>query len=211
VVQVTAVLDRPQLLPERHTLPLVWMPWQHQMMTPYLLPPELPENELRELGRYAMAFAERNHGDLLETLDDLTTTICRDFAYTPGFTTFETTPYHVFATRAGVCQDFANVMICACRLLQIPARYRVGYIFTGSSYQNEIQSESSHAWVEVYIPHLGWRGYDPTNGCRAGSDHVRIAAGRNYRDATPTAGVIRQGGLGEILETSVHVEDATPT
>lgn len=36
-------------LPNRRTsIPLVWMPWQRQMMSPYLLPVELPENQLLE-------------------------------------------------------------------------------------------------------------------------------------------------------------------
>ena len=49
-------------------------------------------------------------------------------------------------------------------------------------------SDVTHAWVEVYIPWIGWVGYDPINGCEVNSDHVRIACGRHYIDATPTAG-----------------------
>lgn len=210
VVEVRQVIDRPDLLPGRLTLPLVWMPWQHQMMAPYLLPAELPENQLRELGSFAEGFATRNANDLLATLDDMTRSIKSDFRYTPGLTTVDTSAFDVFRDRAGVCQDFANLMICACRLLNLPARYRVGYIYTGADYENTIQSEASHAWVEVYIPHLGWRGYDPTNGCRAGTNHVRVAAGRNYRDATPTSGVISRGGGGEKLDIDVKVIDISP-
>ena len=208
-MEVRQILDRPDLLPERNTLPLVWMPWQRQMMSPYLLPVELPENQLRELGDFAESFVARNRHDLLATLDDLTESIKRDFRYTPGFTTVETSSFEVYRARAGVCQDFANLMICACRLLNIPARYRVGYIYTGANYENTIQSEASHAWVEVYIPYLGWRGYDPTNGCRVGTDHVRVARGRNYRDATPTSGVIHRGGGGERLDIDVQVLDVS--
>ena len=192
----------------RLTIPLVWMPWQRQMMTPYLLPPELPETQLTELSEFAMSFAERQDFDVLEMLIDMNLTIYKDFRYVSGSTRNETTPYEVFTQRRGVCQDFANLFICLARLLGIPARYRVGYIYTGANYQNKVQSEASHAWTELYLPWIGWRGFDPTNGCVVGSDHIRIASGRNYNDATPTSGTIYAGGGPEHLKVNVKVEIA---
>lgn len=194
----------------RVTLPLVWMPWQRQMMLPYLLPPELPETQLTELYEYALSFTRRQDSDLVQTLLDMNMTIYRDFRYVSGSTTLSTTPFDVYCNRRGVCQDFANLMICLARLLNIPARYRVGYIYTGASYENKLQSEASHAWLEVYLPRVGWQGFDPTNGCLAGLDHVRVASGRNYVDATPTSGTLYKGGGGEKLTVAVRIEDATP-
>jgi transglutaminase-like putative cysteine protease/predicted glutamine amidotransferase len=193
----------------RVTIPLVWMPWQRQMMTPYLLPPELPETQLQELNEFAMSFVERQDGDLVQTLLDLNGAIYRDFQYVSGSTTISTTPYDVYASRKGVCQDFANLLICLARLLGIPARYRVGYIFTGGAgrYANQVQSDASHAWAELYLPWAGWTGFDPTNGILAGRDHVRVACGRNYRDATPTSGTLYKGGGGEKLGVTVKVEE----
>ena len=92
-------------------------------------------------------------------------------------------------------------------LLSLPARYRMGYIYTGANYANKIQSEASHAWAEVYLPYLGWRGFDPTNGCRASQDHVRVAIGRNYIDATPTSGTIYKGGGLETLKVKVKITE----
>lgn len=188
-------------------LPLTMMPWQQLMMEPYLRPPELPETQIRELMVYAMSFAERNARHLMDTLNDINQTIYRDFRYVPGATTVKSTPFDVYAMREGVCQDFANLFICLARLLGVPARYRVGYIFTGANYENKIQSDASHAWVEIYIPYLGWRGFDPTNGCRVTQDHVRVAAGRNYLDATPTAGTIYRGGGKETLRVQVTMNE----
>jgi transglutaminase-like putative cysteine protease/predicted glutamine amidotransferase len=195
---------------ERQRLPLVWMPWQRQMMNPYLLPPELPESQLRELSEYAMSFAERQDNDLVETLKDINRSIHRDYIYEANSTTLATTPFDVYVGRKGVCQDFANLFIALCRLLDIPARYRVGYIFTGGRYGNERQGDESHAWVEVYIPLIGWRGFDPTNGTLVGDDHVRVACGRNYRDATPTSGTLYAGGTGEKLQVTVRMFDRSP-
>ncbi|MEZ4545196.1 MAG: class II glutamine amidotransferase [Cyanobacteriota/Melainabacteria group bacterium] len=190
---------------ERMTVPLVWMPWQRQMMLPYLLPPELPESELRTLTEYAMGFVKREDFDLLEALMEINRTIFSDYTYVSGSTNLQTTPFEVFTKRKGVCQDFANLFICMARLLGIPARYRVGYINTGADYENKVQSEASHAWTELYLPWCGWYGFDPTNGCLVGHDHVRVAAGRNYRDASPTSGTIYKGGGSERLTVSVRV------
>ena len=189
------------------SIPLIWMPWQRQMMLPYLLPPELPESQLRELTNYAMSFVERNDFNLLRTIEDINTSIYNDFEYVSGSTTNSTTAFQVYANRRGVCQDFANLFICLARLLSLPARYRMGYIYTGANYENKIQSEASHAWAEVYLPYVGWRGFDPTNGCRASQDHVRVACGRNYIDATPTSGTIYKGGGYETLRVDVKMTE----
>jgi len=189
----------------REQIPLVWMPWQRQMMLPYLLPQELPESNLNELSDFAMSFAERNDYNLRDTLLDMNRTIFRDFKYLSGVTTLETTPYDILTRREGVCQDFANLMICLARLINIPARYRVGYIDTLATPENPVQSEASHAWVELYLPGAGWIGFDPTNGKLVDQDHIRVACGRNYRDATPTMGTLYKGGDGESLDVNVKV------
>lgn len=203
--EAPADLDSPR---RRFQIPLVWMPWQRQMMTPYLLPPELPETQLRELSDFAMSFVERQDFDLVQTLFDMNATIYKDFQYVSGSTTTMTTPFEVFSQRRGVCQDFANLLICMARLLSIPARYRVGYIYTGGDYENKMQSDASHAWAELYLPWTGWQGFDPTNGCLVGLDHVRVACGRNYGDATPTSGTIYKGGGSESLSVTVKVKEA---
>lgn len=193
-------------LPKREQMPVVWMPGQRQMMLPYLLPPELPETQLKELTDYAMGFAQRNDMDLLDTLLDMNQTIHNDYAYVSGSTNSATTPFEVYASRQGVCQDFSNLFICMARLMNLPARYRVGYIFTGGNYENKPWADASHAWVEIYLPQSGWCGFDPTNGTVVGLDHVRVACGRHYLDATPTSGTLFKGGGTETLSVSVRIE-----
>jgi len=190
----------------RSTIPLVWMPWQRQILDPYLLPFELPETELAELAEYAMSFVKRNDYDLLHTLLDINHTIFREYAYVQGETTVLTSAFDVYVNRRGVCQDFTNLMICLARLLGVPARYVCGYIYTGPKNHNQRQGEASHAWVQLYLPQVGWKGFDPTNGILTQSDHVRVAVGRNYLDATPTSGTIFVGGGGETLAVEVTVE-----
>lgn len=190
----------------RSTIPLVWMPWQRQVLQPYLLPPELPESELAELIEYAMSFVERNDYDLLDTLLDINNTIFTEYKYRQGTTNVFTTAFDVYANRRGVCQDFTNLFICLARLLGVPARYVCGYIYTGPKHENQRQAEASHAWVQVYLPEVGWKGFDPTNGILTQTQHIRVAVGRNYVDATPTSGTIYVGGGGETLEVEVRVD-----
>ncbi|WP_140986847.1 class II glutamine amidotransferase [Asticcacaulis tiandongensis] len=188
-------------------LPISWMPWQNQVMEPYMIVLEMPETQIVELLNYARSFSERNGNHLLDTLNDMNQTIYRDYGYVPGSTSVSTTPFDVYANRRGVCQDFANLFITLARLLGVPARYRMGYIYTGENHENKFQSDASHAWAEVYIPYVGWRGFDPTNGCRVAQDHVRVACGRNYLDATPTSGTIYRGGGRETLKVEVKVNE----
>ncbi|WP_437753924.1 class II glutamine amidotransferase [Sorangium sp. So ce1389] len=190
----------------RSTIPLVWMPWQRQILQPFLLPPELAESELAELSEYAMTFVERNDYDLLDTLLDLNASIFEEYEYKQGSTNLSTTAFDVYANRRGVCQDFANLFICLTRLLGVPSRYVCGYIYTGPKHENQRQGEASHAWVQVYLPESGWKGFDPTNGVLTQTDHIRVAVGRNYIDATPTSGTIFVGGGAERLEVDVRVE-----
>jgi transglutaminase-like putative cysteine protease len=212
---VVDVLDTDPLgyrpLRQRSSFPLVWMPWQRQVLQPFLLPPELPESELEELLGYAMRFVRRNDADLLETLLDLTGTLHQEYAYRPGVTTLATTPFEVYTRRQGVCQDFTNLFVCLARLLGVPARYVCGYLHTGRGGDPVAlaAAEASHAWAQVYLPEVGWRGFDPTNGVLTQVDHVRVAVGRTWVDATPTAGTIYVGGGGETLAAHVRVE-ATP-
>ncbi|MBL9022032.1 MAG: class II glutamine amidotransferase [Myxococcales bacterium] len=190
----------------RRAIPLVWMPWQREMMAPYLLPPELPETQLQELADYAMTFVERNDYDLIGTVLDMNRSIYREYKYVQGATSVATTAFQVYVDRRGVCQDFTNLFICLARLLGVPARYSCGYVYTGPKAENTAQSEASHAWVELYLPEVGWKGFDPTNGVLTQTEHVRVAHGRSYVDATPTSGTIYVGGEGETLEVSVRVE-----
>jgi transglutaminase-like putative cysteine protease/predicted glutamine amidotransferase len=189
----------------RTTIPLAWMPWQRQVLEPFLLPPELPESELAELHDYAMTFASRNDFEVLDALIDLNSTIFSEYEYKSGSTTLTSSAFDCYTSRRGVCQDFANLFICLARLLGVPARYVCGYLYTGPQHPNARMADASHAWVEVYLPEVGWKGFDPTNGVLTQTEHVRVAVGRNYRDATPTSGVIYVGGGGETLSVAVRV------
>jgi transglutaminase-like putative cysteine protease len=109
----------------------------------------------------------------------------------------------VLKLKAGVCQDFAHILVLMLRLLNIPARYISGYICPN---HNGMRGEgATHAWAEAYLPDYGWLGIDPTNNCIANETHVRLAVGRNFSDCSPVKGVYK-GSSGHLLEVKVSVE-----
>ena len=116
--------------------------------------------------------------------------IHREFRYQPAATNVHTHMREVLIARAGVCQDFAHVMLGLCRALKIPARYVSGYLYNGPADQLK-GAQASHAWVEVFVPGHGWCGLDPTNNQLTDSRHVKVAVGRDYADVSPLKGTYR--------------------
>jgi transglutaminase-like putative cysteine protease len=132
----------------------------------------------------------------------LRTYVYDHFKYIKGVTSVESTLDEVWTLKAGVCQDFAHMLLVFLRQIQIPARYVSGYICPN---RNGMRGEgATHAWIEAYIPFNGWVGLDPTNNCVADDLHVRLAVGRSFSDCSPVKGTYK-GTAGQMLEVGVSV------
>ncbi len=163
----------------------------------YLMPsPAIPMSEpVHRLAKKMFTPAQ----PLGESLLKLNHWIKTHLAYRTGSTKIDTPVTAVLQQKAGVCQDFAQVMLAILRSAEIPARYVAGYIETESQRQASeaartpklIGASESHAWVEVCLPGGFWWPLDPTNDCVAGERHVKVASGRDYLDSTPTRGVFK--------------------
>ena len=137
-----------------------------------------------------------------ETAQVLSKYVYENFEYRKGVTTVETSPDEIWKLKAGVCQDFAHILLVMLRRVGIPARYVSGYICPKDQ---ELRGEgATHAWVEVCIPFYGWMGLDPTNNCIANDRHVRLAIGRHFTDCTPVKGTYK-GSSEHTLEVSVSI------
>ena len=158
------------------------------------------------------AFVDRHRikpgDDPLESLVRLSETLHCRLHYIPGATSAETPVDQVLRTDRGVCQDFAHAMIAIARSWGIPARYVSGYLHLtariGDHTGDHVPDSATHAWVECRLPRLGWIGFDPTNRTPAGAGHLRLATGRDYRDVSPTRGIVHGGGEAR-LEVDVRV------
>jgi len=112
--------------------------------------------------------------------------------YCPESTDVDTSIAEVLRIRKGVCQDFAHLFIGICRANRIPARYVSGYLNQGEGFTGDSQL---HAWAEVFIPNVGWKGFDATNNLVADHHFIKIAHGTDYRDCSPIVGVLANSGM----------------
>ena len=121
-------------------------------------------------------------------------------SYRKGATTSASTVGDVLQAGAGVCQDFAHLSLALLRRVGVPCRYVSGYLY------KEVGAElETHAWVEAFVPGVGWIGLDPTHGVMVSEDYVTIAVGRSYADVPPNRGVYR-GKADESIHVNVAME-----
>lgn len=134
---------------------------------------------------------------ILTGLLDMTQRLYADFNYRPGVTNTTTTAAMALKTRAGVCQDYAHLMIAALRAIGLPARYISGYLRT-LPVAGQIKhrgADQSHAWVSAWLgDDIGWVDFDPTNNLLVSDEHVTLAWGRDFGDVSPLRGIILGGG-----------------
>ena len=169
------------------------------LLSPYI---DTPAGEDRlELQRWIGGVWRR--AEAIETyslLQRLTTCIYESMSYRvreePGVQPAATT----LALGAGSCRDFALLLMAAARQLGLAARFVTGYLHDPLSEA----AGATHAWAEIYLPGAGWRGFDPTVGKIAGSDHIPVAVARLPVSVPPVAGSFR-GDARSKLEVGVWV------
>ena len=135
------------------------------------------------------------------------------FQYVKGATHVHSSVADALSLGAGVCQDFAHLLLGVVRMRGLPGRYVSGYLVPdrtndgAGNLEEVVGGQASHAWTEVFLPGMGWVGFDPTLGKPAGLRHVRVAYGRDYGDVPPVRGVYK-GHAGQRLSVDVRVRPA---
>jgi len=126
------------------------------------------------------------------------------FVYESGATEVHGALAEFFEQRAGVCQDFAHLIVALVRSWGFAARYAMGYVDPGVSETHEA-AQATHAWAEVMIPGAGWRGFDATSGLVTNGAYIPVAVGRESRDAAPVRGTFKGDDGGTAPRVSVRV------
>lgn len=180
--------------------------WQHLLevkhVVPYIDFIKQEQFEGLEEVKQLPAIRESAASTPLQAATALTKYVFETFTYNKDVTDVETTLDEIWKLRAGVCQDFAHMLLALLHMINIPARYVSGYICPK---KNGMRGEgATHAWVEAYIPFYGWLGLDPTNNCVVTDLHVRLATGRHFSDVSPVKGTYK-GTSGHVLEVGVTV------
>ncbi len=165
--------------------------WLFQQETPLTTPGQ----GMRELA------ASIGGGSDLDRLHRLMNAITERVAYVTGATHAGTTAEDALIQGSGVCQDHSHIFAAAARLLGFPARYVSGYLMMDTT----IDQVATHAWAEAHVPSLGWVAFDASNCISPDERYVRMAVGRDYRDAMPVSG-IRSGWAEEQLAVHITVE-----
>ncbi len=165
--------------------------WLFRGETPLTMPGEGIRKLAKEIGPAAE----------LERLHRLMGIIRERVAYTVGATDATTVAEQALRQGSGVCQDHSHIFIAAARLLGFPARYVSGYLMMNHA----LEQVATHAWAEAHVDSLGWVAFDVANSISADGRYVRLATGRDYRDAMPVSG-IRLGQAEEQLEVHITVE-----
>ena len=130
--------------------------------------------------------------------------IAATLTYQVGVTDVHSPLEAVLAARAGVCQDFAHLLIALVRAWGFPARYVMGYLDPGYVQSPDIKS-TTHAWAEVLIPGAGWRGFDATLQLVTDETYVAVAVGRDDQDAAPQRGSFKGEEGGEPPQVNLQI------
>lgn len=138
---------------------------------------------------------------LLPGLHSLSSAVLNRVAYEIGHTHVATTAEEAAEAGRGVCQDHAQILIGLARSLGIPARYASGYLML----DGRIDQEATHAWAEAYVEGLGWVGFDVSNGISPDERYIRVASGRDYREAAPVTG-LTYGASEQSIRVEIQVE-----
>lgn len=137
----------------------------------------------------------------LAAMHALSDRVAEAVAYAPGTTYATTAAETALEVGSGVCQDHAQIFASAARLAGVPARYVSGYLML----DDKVEQDAGHAWAEVWLPDLGWVGFDVSNAVCPDERYVRVACGLDYTQAAPAAGM-RQGVGNETMIVSLQVQ-----
>jgi transglutaminase-like putative cysteine protease len=132
----------------------------------------------------------------LPLADRINDWVYQAMTYRYGVSGIRTTAAETLAFGAGVCQDYAHVMLALCRACGLPSRYVSGHL---------LGQGGTHAWVEVVLPTNDGTGeaiayaFDPTHASRGGLGHVTVAVGGDYLDVAPTSGTYLSDATGRLI------------
>ncbi len=179
--------------------------WDSLQPSHFARPTELLTELIDELQIY-------RRDDPLTMLKFLNHAVYTTFEYAKKNTRVDSPIDDALRIRRGVCQDFSHIMIALVRSLGIPCRYVSGYLFHRRERSARSSEGATHAWVEAFLPELGWIGLDPTNNVLVGDRHIRVAVGRDYADVPPTHGIFRGKAESELaVSVRVYATDMPPS
>jgi transglutaminase-like putative cysteine protease len=180
--------------------PFAYLPDERVLLLPYMQFPDLQTNN-RLIDWTADLWRPGQQIQTYTLLQRLSTHISQTFSYQIREEPGVQNPIQTLTNGSGSCRDFAVLFMETARCLGLAARFVSGYLHSPPSVTNY---GATHAWVDVYLPGAGWKGFDPTSGDIVGSDHIAVAVARLPESVPPIAGSFF-GKAESILDVGVWV------
>ena len=157
------------------------------------------------LRHWVEGFVMRRPTDTLSLLKDIANGVAAQIAYQSREAEGTQGPLETLDRGWGSCRDFAVIFAEAVRTLGFGARIVSGYLYDPSAaLVGSIESGSTHAWVEVFVPGAGWIPFDPTNRAVGSANLIAIAVARNISQVAPVTGSFH-GTSTDVLSMNVEV------
>lgn len=171
----------------------------------YIYPPEVAQ--LRQW--FSATGLAPGPGQTSAIFDDMAILIHRVIRYNRREETGVQSPADTLRLRTGSCRDMAVLMMETSRSLGYPARFVSGYLECANS---RVGFGSTHAWAEIYLPELGWTGYDPSTGKRVGPSHIAVGVSHHPRGVMPiTGGFNGLLGVSSALKVNITTQRLEPS
>ena len=164
------------------TLPMIYPADVYNELRAFLMGDHVA-SQVREFAFDTLAQAK---GAPIDFLVLLSQRMKRDFVYEFRHAGAPYQPDDTLASKRGSCRDWAVLYMAAANAVGLAARFVSGYYFDESPKLPDL-----HAWVEVYIPGGGWRGFDPSLGLACYGHHIAIATGVSAATAAPIQGTYK--------------------
>ena len=169
-VEIDHVIEDPASIEERV---LRSMPSE---VIPYILPSRFcPSDKMRSVAMAMFGNVQPGYARVASICEWVT----QHVRFKPGASDALTCAMDTFDARAGVCRDYAHLMISMCRALNIPARYVTGVDYGADPIFGQ---PDFHAYVEVFLGQR-WYLFDPT-GMTPVMGLIRIGTGRDAADVS---------------------------
>lgn len=166
----------------------------------YLIPYLDKTDATQQVEHFARQLAAKVDYATIPFLVEMSQHISQNFVYQHREYGNAYPPDETLRDRSGSCREYARLFMGACRSLGIAARFVSGYL-----YGNPQQAHELHAWVEVFLPGAGWRGFDPTEGKAVINNHISMGTSADYDQLAPVMGSFL-GYTSSLLTTHVDIQ-----
>lgn len=178
-----------------NTIPFIYSEHQSQILYAALQKSALTP----ALADYAETILKASQSNTIAFLSNLTSAIHKDFTVEYREDGPPLSPEETFGIKKGSCRDLSWMQINLLRNYGIAARFVSGYFY----FEMDKPVYELHAWVEVFIPGIGWLGFDPSHGILTGNTHFAVASSAIPENTMPVSGGIRGSATSQLVTNLV--------